>query len=295
MTDIAISTKGLSRKFGKKLAVNNLNLEVPTGSVFGLLGPNGSGKSTTINMVMGILPVTNGNISLLGLDPAKQGIAIRQRVGYVPENYGYYEWMKVDELISLVAAYHSSWNWTLSNQLLMDFGLGQKQKVSELSKGMRAKLALLLALSFEPEMLVLDEPTGGLDPAARRNFIETILACYQESGKTILLSSHLLNEFAGLLDHVAFIREGQLVSTNRLEDLQKRMKRVRLIFGESIPEKLEVGEALSVKKNGREAIITCSNFDQDKTQQEIQQSSGADSVIIEEMTLEDIFVDLVGS
>lgn len=295
MFESVLKTQELSRRFGKEWAVRDLNLEVPKGSVFGLLGPNGAGKSTTIQMIMGLLPATKGAANVLGMNPAKEGCAVRRRVGYVPEIYGFYEWMKVEKLIALVAAYHKTWNWTICEAMRGEFRLDNQQKVGELSKGMRAKLALLLALSFEPEMLILDEPTGGLDPAARRNFIETILAHYQESGKTILVSSHLLNEFSGLLDHVAFIREGKLELVSRLDDLHNRMKRARLIFKESVPPILKARNIINVKMNGREAVVTCSDFNPDETPNELAQSTGAENVIVEEMSLEDIFVDLVGS
>ncbi len=295
MTEAVLKTNGLSRQFGKQWAVRDVNLEIPKGAVFGLLGPNGAGKSTTINMLMGLLPPTQGDINILGMNPSKQGESIRQRVGYVPEIYGFYDWMTIENLIGLVAVYHKTWNWKLCESLRSDFKLDQTQKVGELSKGMRAKLALLLALAFEPEILILDEPTSGLDPAARRTFIETILANYQESGKTILVSSHLLNEFSGLLDHVAFLREGKLELVTRLDDLHQRMKRARLIFKESIPPFLKARDVLKVRMNGREAVVTCANFDPATTPDELIQSTGAEKVLVEEMSLEDIFVDLVGS
>lgn len=295
MNEMVLKIQGLSRKFGKKWAVQNLDLEVHKGAVFGLLGPNGAGKSTTINMVMGMIPPTHGHISILGFDPTYTSVKVRQRVGYVPEIYGFYEWMAVDEIINLVAAYHSTWNWTLCTTLKTEFKLPGDQKVGELSKGMRAKLALLLALAFEPEMLVLDEPTGGLDPAARRNFIESILVHYHEEGKTILISSHLLNEFSGLLDYVAFIKEGHVELVSKLDDLHLRMKRARLVFAGAVPDNLQIKNAFPIRKNGREAMVTCNDFDPEKTPGELLQSTGAENVFIEEMSLEDIFVELVGS
>ncbi len=293
MTDMAITTKGLGKAFKKRWAVRNLDLEVPSGSVFGLLGPNGAGKSTTIQMLMGLLPATSGSISVLGLDPARNDVAVKRKVGYVPEIFGFYEWMRVDELIALVAAYHEDWNWTLCSELQVEFRLDHDAVIKTLSKGMKAKLALLLSLSFEPEMLVLDEPTGGLDPAARRNYIEIILAKYQESGKTIFLSSHLINEFSGLLDHVAFIKDGKLELAIDTKELHARTKRARLVFDEPVPKDLQVEDTLAVRVNGREALVTCRNYDPEITEDRLSQT-GAKTVLIEEMTLEDIFVDLVG-
>jgi ABC-2 type transport system ATP-binding protein len=294
MSESAVRIEGLKRRFGTKTAVRQVDLTVPKGSVFGLLGPNGAGKSTTIKMMMGLLPSNGGSISMLGHDPEKEGIKVRQKVGYVPEHHGFYEWMSVEEIIALVSPYHKNWNRDLCQELMKDFRLERDEKVGSFSKGMRAKLALLLALSFEPEMLVLDEPTGGLDPAARRNFIETILSRYQETGKTIFVSSHLLNEFSGLLDHVAFMREGVIELSMKLEDLHAQTKRARLIFSEGVPADLQFSGALAIRKNGREAVVSCQNFDPVVTEEQLR-NTGAEQVIIEDMSLEDIFVDMVGS
>lgn len=168
--------------------------------------------------------------------------------------------MRVREIIAFVAAYHANWNYDLQKELIGEFALNEDYKVKELSKEMRAKLALLMALSFEPEMLILDEPAGGLDPAARRNFIETILGRYQQTGKTILVSFHLLNEFSGLINHVAFIKEGSVDLAAPLEELQKKMKRVRIVFESGTPDSLQIDGAIENKLNGREVVATFANF-----------------------------------
>lgn len=294
MTEWAIKTQNLSRKFQKMWAVRDLDLQIPKGSAFGLLGPNGAGKSTTIQMLLGLLPPTYGTMSVLGLDPVRQDVAVRRRVGYVAEIHGFYEWMTVNETIQLVSPYHENWDDSRCQTLMKEFGLEGTQYVRALSKGMRAKLALLLALAFDPEMLILDEPTGGLDPAARRGFIESILAQYQESGKTILVSSHLLNEFSGLLDRVVFLKNGKLHVHSSLEELHQKVKRARLIFPDGVPNDLTIPTARSVKSNGRETLALFDAFDPDETPRLLHQC-GAANVSIEEMTLEDIFVELVGS
>ena len=294
MSEWAIETKGLGHRFGKKWAVRELDLTVPHGSVLGLLGPNGAGKSTTIHMLMGLLPPDAGSALVAGHDPVTDEVAVRQRVGYVAEKHGFYEWMTVDETVGLVAAYHRDWDDGLRNKLQAEFGLDGSERVSELSKGMRARLALLLALSFDPDILVLDEPTGGLDPAARRHFIETVLGRYQESGKTIVVSSHLLNEFSGLLDHVVFLREGRLELSVPLEELRASVKRVRLIYEGGVPEGLAVPGARSLSLNGREAVAVFDRFDPVETPKRLA-ALNASGTVVEELTLEDIFVEVVGS
>ena len=294
MTEWAIETKSLGHRFGDKWAVRDLDLKVPHGSVLGLLGPNGAGKSTTIHMLMGLLPPNAGSALVAGHDPVADEVAVRQRVGYVAERHGFYEWMTVDETVSLVSAYHHDWDDGIRGDLQSEFGLEGAERVSELSKGMRARLALLLALSFDPDLLVLDEPTGGLDPAARRHFIETILGRYQESGKTILVSSHLLNEFSGLIDHVVFLRDGRLELSVPLDELRANVKRVRLIYEDGIPEDLVVPGARSLRRNGREAVALFDHFDPGHTLESIA-GLGASRTVVDELTLEDIFVEVLGS
>lgn len=294
MTEWAIETNGLGRRFGTKWAVRDLDLKVPRGSVFGLLGPNGAGKSTTIQMLMGLLPPNQGSARVEGHDPVTDEVAVRRRVGYVAERHGFYEWMTVDETIDLVAAYHVKWDPATRADLQAGFGLDGSARVGDLSRGMRARLALLLALSFNPDLLVLDEPTGGLDPAARRNFLESILGRYQESGKTILLSSHLLNEFSGLLDHVAFLREGRLELSVSVDELRRNVKRVRLIYEDGIPSDLAVPGARSLRRNGREAVAVFHDFDPAHTPDRLADLNPS-RIVFDELTLEDIFVEVVGS
>lgn len=289
MTDWAIETHDLGQCFGTTWAVRGLDLQVPRGSVFGLLGENGSGKSTTIQMLMGLLPPTEGSAEVLGFDPVTDDVAVKSNVGYVAERHGFYENMRVQDIVAMIAAYHTTWNDTVRLELQREFALQDEARISGLSKGMRAKLALLMALAFEPEMLILDEPAGGLDPAARRNFIETILSRYQETGKTILLSSHLLNEFSGLLDHVAFLREGKIDFVSPLDQLHKEMKQVRLVFDNGVPPKLEIPGSIALQTSGREAVAIFDQFNENTTLAALD-SLNASHVLVEELSLEDIFV-----
>jgi ABC-2 type transport system ATP-binding protein len=289
MTDWAIETRELGKRFGDSWALRGLNLQVPRGAVFGLLGENGAGKSTTIQILMGLLLSSEGSAEVLGLDPATDDVAVKSRVGYVAERHGFYEQMRVDEIVAMIAAYHTTWNDSLQGELQKEFSLEGATRISALSKGMRAKLALLMALSFEPEMLLLDEPAGGLDPAARRNFIETILSRYQETGKTILISSHLLNEFSGLIDHVAFLRDGRVDLVSPVDQLHQNMKRVRLIFDEGIPGELKIPGSLTVQVNGREAVAVVDQFNGEETLA-VLDGLNASHVVVEDLSLEDIFV-----
>ena len=166
----AIEIAGLVKRFGRSVAVDHLSLSIPRGTTFGLLGPNGAGKSTTIKMLMGILSPSGGEARVLGIDVRSDPTAIKRRVGYVPEIHHIYRWMRVDEVLGFCRSCYATWNDKTYQELVELFGLDPKKKVKHLSKGMLVKLALVVAVAHEPELLLLDEPLGGLDPIVREEF-----------------------------------------------------------------------------------------------------------------------------
>ncbi len=295
MSDLAIVTNSIGRKYGGRWVVNDLSLKVPQGAVYGFLGLNGAGKSTTIRMLMGLIRSHSGGAGVLGFDSSRQGLEIKRRVGYVAEQPAFYEWMTVGQICRFTATYRRDrWNWKLAESLVAKFRLPVDSKLKNLSKGQRAKTALVLALAFDPDMLILDEPTGGLDPIARREFIEGILAEFQESGKTIFISSHLVNELAGLVDHVGILHEGRLLESSRTEDFLDSIRRVRLIFNGQVPSSIQCEGLLHSRINGREAAVAVSKFDEEKTIGQLKTYNPAD-IQIERLNLEDAFVEYVGA
>ena len=170
MNGTAIATEGLTHRFGKLTAVDDLHLEVPAGTVCGFLGRNGAGKTTTIQILMNLLRPTAGTTEVLGLDPAADSLALRRQVGYVAENRVMYGWMKVREIVWFTGQFYETWNQARVDGLISRFGLDPEQKVKHLSRGMNAQLALALALGHEPRLLILDEPASGLDVVVRRDF-----------------------------------------------------------------------------------------------------------------------------
>ena len=182
----AIELIGLTKRFGRTLAVNNLTLNIPRGSTFGLIGPNGAGKSTTIKMLMGMLSITAGEARVLGIDVAADPVEVKQRVGYVPETHHIYRWMRVGEAIGFCKSCFRSWNDQTCREMVELFGLDLEKKVKHLSKGTQVKLALLLAVSHDPELLLLDEPLSGLDPIAREEFLDGVLRTICDRGQTVL-------------------------------------------------------------------------------------------------------------
>jgi ABC-2 type transport system ATP-binding protein len=293
--DNAIETRGLGRQYGRRWVVNHLDLAVPRGAVYGLLGLNGAGKSTTIRMLMGLVRRHAGEARVLGLDPAREAVAVKRRVGYVAEAPAFYDWMTVGEICRFVATYRRDhWNPRRAEDLIARFRLPLDARLKNLSKGQRAKTALVLALAFEPELLILDEPTSGLDPVARREFIEGILAEFQESGKTIFISSHLVNELAGLVDHIGILHEGRLLQSVRAEDFLDSVRRVRLGFEGPAPRQIACDGLLKSRIDGREALLSVGAFAEARTLEQLKVYQPA-TLEIERLSLEDAFVDTIGA
>lgn len=289
----SIATWALGRRFGARWAVQNLNLKIPQGCVYGFLGLNGAGKSTTIRMLMGLLTPTVGVVNMVGYDPVVDDIEIKRRVGYVPDLPTFYDWMTPCELCALCQHYRREWDAGRAANLLKVFKVPADQKVRTLSKGQRAKISLILALAFNPDVLVLDEPTGGLDPLARRQFIEGVLAEFMEGDRTIFISSHLINEIGGLVDHYGILHEGQVIRTGRVEDLLQSMKRVRLGFEETAPRSCACDGLVNFRANGREALVTIDGFDAERTVRDLSVLRPA-QITVEDLTLEEAFVEIVG-
>ena len=216
----AIAVNGLSKRFGRRLAVDNLTSEVPEGSVCGFLGRNGAGKSTALRIMMNLLDPTSGAITLLGHDSRRDHHSLMGRVGYVSESPVLYDWMKVRELVKFTAQFYPNWNHRRVDELLDRFAIDRKQTVRHLSRGTHAQLALALALGGDPELLILDEPATGLDILVRRDFLESIIQLMQQEGRTVLFSSHLLHEVERVADRVVIIDKGRLVQAGSIDDLK---------------------------------------------------------------------------
>jgi ABC-2 type transport system ATP-binding protein len=292
MSDFVIETNGLGRRFRKSWAVSDVSLSVPRGSVFGFLGMNGAGKTTTIKMLLGLLEPSAGKASVLGMDPRGRGVEIRRKTGYVAENQKMYGWMTVQQLCNFVKPFYPTWNDTLAADLVRRFQLDPKAKLRTLSAGQNARVALTLALAHEPELLVLDDPTSGLDAVVRRDFLESIVGVIHEEGRTVFFSSHIIHEVERVADWIGIVHEGTLKTVQPLDELKARVKRIRLVFPEGCPDSLNVDGLLSLRRNGREALLTVEGFCQ-ATESALAAYS-PQSVEVIDLPLEDIFVELVG-
>ncbi|HWS86174.1 MAG TPA: ABC transporter ATP-binding protein [Pyrinomonadaceae bacterium] len=291
LEDNAIETRNLGRKFGKFEAVKNVSLRVPRGTVFGLLGVNGAGKSTIIKMVMGHLRPTTGEIKVLGRALGEDLLGIRSRVAYVSENRYLYEWMTVEESVRFTRAFHGTWDDRKASDLLKRFSLPPEKKVRQLSRGNRARLCLLLALSFNPELIILDEPTSGLDPIVRRDFIENIVTEIADEGKTVLFSSHIVEEVERVADYVGIINEGELLLVSTLDDIKASYKRVRYATNGTRPEVAGVPGVLAVENGRHEQVLMVSTWG-DETLRTLSER-GVKNPEVLPISLEDIFVNTV--
>jgi ABC-2 type transport system ATP-binding protein len=287
----AIETRGLGRRFGKFEAVKNVSLKVPRGTVFGLLGVNGAGKSTIIKMVMGHLRPTAGEVRVLGRALGEDLLGIRRRVAYVSENRYMYDWMTVEESIRFTRAFHETWDDRKAADLLKRFSLPAGKKVRQLSRGNRARLCLLLALSFNPELIVLDEPTSGLDPIVRRDFIENIVAEIAEEGKTVLFSSHIVEEVERVADYVGIMDEGELLMVSTVDDIKLSYKRVRYATNGTRPEVAGVPGVLMVENGRHEQVLTVHGFGDETLQ--LLGERGVKNPEVLPISLEDVFVNSV--
>jgi len=287
----AIVIEGFTKRFGSRTAVSDLSLEVPRGSVLGLLGQNGAGKSTTIKTLLNLYRPTHGRLSVLGLDSVRQSVELRRRVGYLPEEPSCYRWMTVDEAVRFNAPFYPSWDRALADELLRKLELPRNRRLKELSRGMQAKVGLVLALAPRPEVLILDDPTSGLDAVVRREFLEAMIANVQAEGGTVLFSTHLLHEMERVADEVAILHHGRLLLRDSLESLKAATKKLRVVYPERVPERIELPGLLRVVRDTHQALITVGGYD-GRVAEELR-AGGAESVEAMDLSLEEIFVEAV--
>lgn len=219
LSDSAISATGIQKHFGSTKALDGLDLVVHAGEVHGFLGPNGSGKSTTIRAILGQLRLTGGELTVFGLDPMADAVRIHERLAYVPGDTMLWPSLSGGECIDLLAQFRGGGEPRRREELIERFELDPTKKARTYSKGNRQKVALIAALASDAELLLLDEPTSGLDPLMEAAFQQTIRELHAE-GRTVLLSSHILDEVEALCDRVTIIRAGRTVSTGSLDDLR---------------------------------------------------------------------------
>jgi ABC-2 type transport system ATP-binding protein len=252
-----IEIRRLTRQFGSTNALDDISLVIPRGGVFGLIGGNGAGKTTLIKHILGMLKAASGTVRVFGLDPVQNPVGTLGRIGYLSEDRDLPDWMSVKELMRYTQAFFPTWDEAYAEQLREMFDLDPQAKIKVLSRGQRARAGLLAALAHRPELLVLDEPSSGLDPVVRRDILGAIIRTIADEGRTVLFSSHLLDEVERVADQVTIIHKGRLILTSSMDEIKDTHRRVTLRFGEPIERPPSLVGARSFEGHGAEWTYIC--------------------------------------
>ena len=291
MQGLSVRLEGVSKRY-KHFLLDNISLDLPEGSILGFIGANGAGKSTTIRIMMGLVRQDSGSVTVLGHAMPAEEIAAKREIGFVSEDMRLYGMATLAWHMQFVASIYPQWNQAYADKLVRRFDLKPEQKIKGLSHGQRVKAALLLALAREPRLLLLDEPTTGLDPVARREVLSELMVVLADEHRTILFSSHNTLDVEQISDRIAFIDRGRIIALEEKEDLLDRWRRVRLVVPQSamlpqLPGVVEVGGT------ERLPVLTTSQFDPAVVA--LCQDRGATVESVDAMTLEEIFVANVQS
>jgi ABC-2 type transport system ATP-binding protein len=264
----AVATHGVSKRYGRETALDGVDLLVPDGAVYVLIGANGAGKSTTLKVLMNLERPDAGRAEVFGLDTVQHGAVARAQIGYVPEHHAQsYRWMTCARLLQHVAAYYPSWDFAYADHLIHAFDLALHRKVGALSKGETRRLQLVTALAHRPPLLLLDEPTDGLDPLVRKRTLSLLAEHLADTPTTVLISTHHVAEMESLADHVGVLRGGRLVAQMPRDQLQVTVRRyhVEVPTNWEAPPELQVA-GLRRSHGGREAQVTLIGIEPEVTE-----------------------------
>jgi len=283
-----VQMQGVSKRFGKINALDGVDLEIRPGSIIGLVGANGAGKSTLLRHIIGLYLADEGRCTTFGCDAAKLGPEELGRIGYVHQEGELIDWMKAGQLIRYVSAYYPNWNKELEAKYVADYEISTEARVGSLSPGQRQKLAILLAICFEPELLILDEPAAALDPVMRGNFLDLLLQFIQDENRTIIISSHILSDIEKVIDHLVIMKTGRILLDLGFDELRECYSRVRLsaLSGE-LPAELPFTNVLDCRRANGEAILTVENCPPEQLQQQAEKLNCR--IDIQTLPLEDIY------
>jgi ABC-2 type transport system ATP-binding protein len=289
-TSPVLQVRGLEKSFKKRHVLKSLDWNVPSGRVIGLLGRNGAGKTTLLRCLLGLSPIDSGDIELFGAPMLEPGGERMHRVGFVPQTFDLFPWMKVRAYLDFTAAFYARWNHELVERLLVNWELDVKQKIGELSQGQRQKLAIVRAIAPDPDLLVLDEPVASLDPQARRAFMSELLTLMRAPGKTVIFSTHITADLERADADIALLRDGKIQFMRPLAELRERLKRVVLVRAEGWAQVPTVAGVLKSHVQGDQAMLLV----EDPIVESLHELAASEHAVlhIETPTLEDLFVEL---
>jgi ABC-2 type transport system ATP-binding protein len=288
MNTVAVGIRDLRKSFGLTFALGPISLDIPSGAICALVGPNGAGKTTLLNLLMGIGRADDGDAVLLGYDIRRAEVEVKRRAAFVSPDLSYRAWGTVGRAIDFISAFYPDWSAQRCEHLLFQFGLHRGERVDALSFGARVKLSVLLALAREPELLLLDEPTAGLDPLARQLLFTELLRFMQDEKRTIVISSHQLAELERFADHVAVLNAGKLVTFGEIPDLLERYVQVDVLLK---PERsLRIPGVVVLARDGTRARLL---IDRSTVAAGTLAAMGIETIGETALTLEELFVALI--
>lgn len=287
-----VEIAGVTRQFGEMKALDNIDFNVEPGCVHGLVGANGAGKTTLIKHILGLLRAKSGSVRVFGLDPVKCPVEVLGRIGYLSEERDLPEWMRLHELMRYTQAYFSKWDMAYSDSLMETFELNPRQKIKTLSRGQRALTGLIAAVAHRPDLLLLDEPSSGLDAIVRQDILREVVRAVADEGRTALFSSHLLDEVERMSDIVTMIHKGKVVLHGNLDDIKEAHQHLTLQFADAQSTRPKIPGTFALEGFGHQWTAVCKgSFEQVKA---IIPSVGAEITEARNASLQEIFVARVG-
>jgi ABC-2 type transport system ATP-binding protein len=292
MSEAVIQVAEVTRRFGATTALDAVTVSVPRGTVYGLVGANGAGKTTLIKHVMGLLRAESGSVRVFGLDPVAEPVGVLSRIGYLSEENDLPGWMTVDELVHYSKALYAGWDDAYAKELRQMFAIDPAAKIKTLSKGQKARTGLLIALAHRPELLVLDEPSSGLDPIVRRDILGAVIRTIAHEGRTVLFSSHLLDEVEQVADHVTMISRGRVAMSAPLDEIKQSHRCITVRFAQAQPRPPAVDGVLHWDGSGEEWTA----IGRDRSGELVAALAASGARIVAERTpsLDELFVAHVG-
>jgi ABC-2 type transport system ATP-binding protein len=287
MSENALEIRGVTKSFGS-FTLGPIDLTVPMGAIYGFVGPNGAGKTTTLDLVFGLGVKDGGSISVLGLDHARDERAMKLRVGFVSPELNYSPWSRVSKVISFVKGFYSTWDDAYCSSLLANLHVGMDERTSSLSFGARTKLSLVLALSWRPALLILDEPTTGLDAISKQQLFAELLSAVQNEDRSVLISSHAITDLERFADHVGLIKNGRMIVEGATDEVVERFRVIDIASEQAAGIEREPGVLVQHRDPHRWRVL----LDQRLTPIEKLKTGGRSLLADSALSLEELVVAL---
>ena len=255
MTDPIVDVKDLCRTFGQTEALQNVTLTVRPGQVYGLVGENGAGKTTLLKHLLGLLKPTSGTVQVFGMDPVANPAQVLSQIGFLSEDRDLPMWMRIDQVLHYYGGFFASWDSEYAQELLSTFDLKAEQRLKTLSRGQLARVGLLVAVAHRPKLLLLDEPSSGLDPVVRQDILSAIIRTVADDGRTVVFSSHLLDEIQRVCDHVTMIHGGRVLLSDPLDEILEQHSRMTIRLSNPSESTPSIPGAIRCEGSGREWTV----------------------------------------